>query len=444
MSGTAITAGINNADFCGADNRAIQAAIDAAAQRGGGTVRVLPGAYVLEDSVHLRDGIRLVGAGPETILRKAPERYSKLSAYLGYGHYDVSVAEPGQFAVGMGVTVRDNNAFGFYETIATLVWRDGDRFGIDQMLNHDYSGDNGGEIYTSFAPVSAKSVRDVEVRDLVIEGNKQVNPHFLNGCRGAGVFLLAVKNATVAGVTVRDLNGDAIGFQQCTRVRIEDCVLQDNTGHGLHPGSGSVGGIIRGCTCAGNGHDGVFFCLRAAHCICDACHFVGNGDHGVSIGHRDSNNAIVECRIEDNGAAGVFLRDCDEVMAPHATLIARNSIANNCVSREATSPAEAGLQSPRRRDAEILIEPAVRDLRVLDNAIARRAGSPPIFGIRVGKKVLGAHVCGNRFDGRFIEQVEVECDAGAVSFERPRGDLPVGPESATPDADRHLPPNVRG
>jgi hypothetical protein len=430
MSAIEFTAGRADADFCGCDNRAIQAAVAAAAQRGGGTVRVLPGVYVLEDSVHLRDGIGLVGAGRQTILRKAPERYSKLSAYLGYGHYDVSLADPDQFAVGMGVTIRDNHAVGFYETVATLIWRDGDRFGIDLMLNHDYSGDNGSEIYTSFAPVSATFAHDVEVRDLVIEGNRQANPHFLNGCRGGGVFLLAVKNATVAGVTVRDLNGDAIGFQQCTHVRIEGCALEDNAGHGLHPGSGSVGGAIRRCTCARNGRDGVFFCLRAAHCICEACSFIGNGDHGVSIGDRDGNNAIIECRVEDNRAAGVFLRECDdEGMAPHATLIARNAIADNCVCRD---------------DAEILIQSAVRDLHMLDNSIARRAGSRQVFGIRIGERVIGAHICGNRFDGQFIEQVKVECDRAAVSFERPRIALPVGPEWAPPDADRHLPPSVRG
>jgi hypothetical protein len=429
MSENVVTVGLAGADFCGADNRPIQAAIEAVARQGGGTVKLLPGAYLLEDSVHLRDNVKLIGAGAETILRKAPERYSTLVGYLGYGHYDVSVAEPEKFAVGMGVTIRDKGAVGFYETIATLLWRDGNRFGLDQMLNHDYGESNGGEIYTSFAPVSATFVANVEVRDLVVDGNKDANPHTLNGCRGGGVFLLAVKNALIANVVVRDLNGDAIGFQQCTPVRVEDCLIENNTGHGLHPGSGSLGAEIRRCRSIRNGHDGVFFCLRAAYCIVEACEFIGNGHHGVSIGGRDTNNAILGCRIEDNGAAGIFLRDSDEVMAAHATLVARNRLANNCVETE---------------DAEILLQSPVRDVHVLDNSIERRAGSRPVFGIRIAKDVIRAHVCGNRCLGEFAEAVKVECAPGAVSFDRPAVNVPAGPESAPAGADLHLPPNVRG
>jgi hypothetical protein len=428
MSNLVLTAGAAGADFRGADNRAIQAAIDAVAQRGGGTVKVLPGTYLLEDSIHLRDNVRLIGSGPETIVRKAPERHSTLTAYLGYGHYDISVAEPDSFQVGMGVTIRDQNAVGFYETIATLTWRDGDRFGIDRMLNHDYAAEGGGEIYTSFAPISAELVSNIEVRDMVVDGNKDENPHVLNNCRGAGVYLLAAKRAVIAGVVVRDLRGDAIGFQQCAHVRIEDCVIEGNTGNGLHPGSGSVGGAIRRCRAAGNGGDGVFFCLRATYCVCDSCEFVANAGRGVSIGGRDGNNAIVGCKIEGNRGAGVFFRRENEVMAPHATLVARNCVADNCIERD---------------DAEILVQGRIRDVHLLDNVIAHHAGPRPVCGVRVAEEVLSARVCDNRYSGEFIANIKVECDPRAVSFSRPQRDLPVGPEAAPPGADRHLPPSVR-
>lgn len=429
MRGITATVGASGADFCGADNRAIQEAVDSVARQGGGTVKVLPGVYLLHDSVHLRDNVSLVGAGPDTVLRKGPERWSRLTAYLGYGHYDVSVAEPDLFQVGMGVTIRDENAFGFYETVATLVWRDGDRFGIDQMLNHDYSPDQGGEIYTSFAPVSARFVANVEVRDITVDGNSGENPHFLNPCRGAGVFLLGVRRAAVANVTVRDLNGDAIGFQQCKDVLIEHCLLENNRGNGIHPGSGSVAGTIRGCTCRNNGGDGLFFCLRAAFFLCDSCEFMSNRQHGVSIGGRDTNNAVVRCRIEDNGGAGIYFRESDEVMAPHATLIARNVLADNCREDE---------------DAEIVVRSAVRDVHVLDNTIQRRAGLRRVSGIVVGKQVIRVHLCGNQFSGEFTEEVKSECEPRAICKSRPDANLPVGPECVPDDADRHLPPAVRG
>ena len=46
-----ITVGPRDADVVGADNRAIQLAIDALSLRGGGTVRVLPGEYTLIDAL---------------------------------------------------------------------------------------------------------------------------------------------------------------------------------------------------------------------------------------------------------------------------------------------------------------------------------------------------------------------------------------------------------
>jgi len=67
-----ISVGPKDADVVGADGRAIQIAIDALALRGGGTVRVAPGEYVLSDSIHLRSNIRLVGDRANTVLKRAP------------------------------------------------------------------------------------------------------------------------------------------------------------------------------------------------------------------------------------------------------------------------------------------------------------------------------------------------------------------------------------
>lgn len=429
MGERVVTVGPRGADFCGEDNRAIQAAIEAVAQVGGGTVNVLPGTYLLHDSVHLRSKVRLVGAGANTILLKSREVCSALAADLGYGHFDVSVAEPDLFSVGMGVTIRDDRGGGFYSTIATLTWRDGNRFGISEMLNHDYYRREEAKIYNSFPPVSARFVSDVEVRDLSIEGNRAENPHFLNSCRGGGVFLLAVKNAVISNVTVRDLNGDAISFQQCRNVLIEDCLLEANAGNGLHPGSGSVGATMRRCKVIDNGQDGVFFCLRATYSLCDSCAFVENERHGVSIGGRDCHNAIVNCTIEGNGRDGVFLRDSDEAMAPHVTLVARNTIANNCARGQGR--------------AEVFLNGAVRDVHVVHNTIRRQPGLPPIYGVAATEKVLRAHIFGNEFQGEFTETIHIPPGARGVFLAQPDQDLAVGPEAAPDGADRHLPPNVR-
>ena len=56
-SGMIITVGLKNADIIGSDNKAIQAAVDLVASRGGGTVQILPGEYILDDAIRLRSNI---------------------------------------------------------------------------------------------------------------------------------------------------------------------------------------------------------------------------------------------------------------------------------------------------------------------------------------------------------------------------------------------------
>jgi hypothetical protein len=185
---------------------------------------------------------------------------------------------------------------------------------------------------------------------------------------------------------------------------------------------------MRRCRCTGNGGDGVFFCLRATHCLCEECELIGNAGHGVSIGGRDTNNAIVNCTIERSGAAGIFFRPSDEVMAPHQTLLAGNSLADDC---------------QREEDAEILVPAPVREVVIAENRIARSGGLRPAVGIRLGAEVISAHLEGNRFSGELAGEIQVECAPGAISSRRPGRPVPAGPEAAPPDADRHLPPSVR-
>ena len=60
-----IKVGIDSGDVRGADNRAIQIAVDALGPEGG-TVEVLAGEYTCIDSVHLRSNVRLAGAGEKS------------------------------------------------------------------------------------------------------------------------------------------------------------------------------------------------------------------------------------------------------------------------------------------------------------------------------------------------------------------------------------------
>src|SRR5262245_3496810 len=65
-----VTVGLKEADIVGADQRAIQAAVDYVARLGGGNVRIRAGTYRVRNAVYLQSGVNLIGDGPETILIK--------------------------------------------------------------------------------------------------------------------------------------------------------------------------------------------------------------------------------------------------------------------------------------------------------------------------------------------------------------------------------------
>jgi parallel beta helix pectate lyase-like protein len=348
-----VTVGPKQADLVGRDNLVLQAAVDRVAAAGGGVVQILPGTYTMHDSLHLRSGVRVRGSGKRTVLKKALCVTSRLSADLGYGHFDVSLAQPDKFRPGMGVHIRDDRSGGFYGTVATLTWREGDRFGTSRMLNHDYARHANAIVRSVFPVVSGYHLGHVTIENLAIDGNGKAN-ELLDGCRGGGIFLLQAHDVLIRNVTVRQYNGDGISFQQCRRTHIEDCLVEENTGCGLHPGSGSVAPIMRRVTSRHNGADGIFYCLRVSYSLTEDCVVTDNGHDGVSIGGRDTDHLIRANRIEGNARHGVYWRPGDLAMAGHRCLLEANTIAGNGA-------------------AQIHIDGDARDIHILGNTI-RSAG----------------------------------------------------------------------
>lgn len=418
-----ITVGLSGANIVGHTNREIQAAVDRVAAHGGGEVRILAGTYDMEDSLHLRSNVRIVGQGEKTVLRKLPSVSSPLSADLGYGHYDISLAEPEQFHVGMGVHIHDDRSGGFYDTVATLTWRDGDRFGINRMLNHDYARFANCVVTSIYPVISGYHLKDAVVENLTIEGNKDEND-CLNGCRGGGVFLLQAHNIKLRKLYMRNYNGDGISFQQCHSTVVEDCVLEGMTGLGLHPGSGSVGAIMRRNTARNNGSDGIFYCLRVSFSLCENSTIENNGGYGISIGGRDTDHLIRSNRIRGNGKAGVYFREGDTAMAGSRNQIEANAIENNC-QKEGT--------------AEIEIAGETRDVHLLKNTIVPgKRGRQQMAGVLVGAKCDRIVIFGNKVKGDNVTAIDNKADESAVSTKAPAKPLAVSPSRAPKNAAAHL------
>jgi parallel beta-helix repeat protein len=324
-----VRVGLRDAEINGADNRALQAAVDYVANLGGGTVEMGPGTYLMRDSLHLRSRVVVRGAGPSTILRKDIEHRSLLAADGDFGEAAITVADPSGFEIGRGVYVGSRTQRGFLGVCATLLNARSNYFTLSRSMNADIMVADGGFAATAFPVISGYDLEDAQVLDLAVDGNKAENPTRVDGCRAAGIFLYRGDHCVIRDCVVRDYNGDGIGFQQSNDVRVEGCAVEDCAGLGLHPGSGSQRPVVKGCRVVGNGDDGLFFCWRVRGGLAEDNRLENNGGHGVSIGHKDSDNCIRRNTIVGNKRGGVFWRAETEPMAAHRNTFENNTVRDN-------------------------------------------------------------------------------------------------------------------
>ncbi|MEW6155834.1 MAG: right-handed parallel beta-helix repeat-containing protein [Verrucomicrobiota bacterium] len=352
-----ITVGLANADLIGADNRALQAAVDYIAALGGGAVEIGPGEYVMRDSLHLRSHVTVRGTPGKTILRKAKAALSPLALDGDFGEEQVTVLNPEGFDVGSGVTIWDANSGGFHTTVARITGRKGNTFSISRPLNADCMVDNKAKAATVFPVVSGYDLEGAVVEHLIIDGNKEENAH-LNGCRGAGIFLYRGFGTVLRDCVVRNFNGDGISFQQSNDVIVERCTSERNASLGIHPGSGSQRPVVRHCVARNNGEDGLFLCWRVRHGLFEDNVLEGNGRFGISIGHKDTDNLLRKNQVRANHADGVFFRNESFGMAGH-----RNRLEENLIENNGQKDSVAGIRIRGETKDLILKNNTIRDTR---------------------------------------------------------------------------------
>lgn len=416
-------------EYAGQDNKALQRAVDALSAEGGGVLEIPAGTYLLHDALHLRDNVRVEGE-TGTILKKVPSVSSPLTLYVGYGHYEFAVREPEKFAPGMGVLIQDDNAVGFYTTVASIVDRRGDLFFINRPFNHDYQPPANGTVASVFSLVEGVGVRDAGLKNVVLDGSwPEEETNYINGCRAGGIFLLESHRVQLEQVEIRNFYGDGISFQQCTDIWVLACHVHDIHGGGLHPGSGSVRYVMRNNRIEDNGGCGIFYCLRTTHSLCAENHIARNAKDGISVGERDSDHIIRYNVIEGNAEAGVVMRTPAAIGGDRTWLEGNRLSGNNTGGKY----------------AEFYVAGGLTDVCLIRNRI-EPAGGPAIF-IEPGSS--GLHVTENTVDGRAQTRDDVAGEAASVSFEEPNDFPPVGPQAAGDDAVWHLnlrelPPSLWG
>jgi polygalacturonase len=355
-----ITVGRENSDLIGADNRALQAAVDYVAGMGGGIVEIGGGEYLMHDSLHLRSNVTIRGRKGETVLRKAEAVASPLALDGDFGEEQITVEDPAGFEVGCGVAVWDDRAGGFHTTVARIVGKNGNTLAIDKPLMADCMVRNNAQAATVFPVVSGYHTRGARLENLVIHGNKEANVH-LNGCRGAGIFLYRAFGTVIQGCVVQDYNGDGVSFQQSNDVTVDDCTSTGNASLGLHPGSGSQRPVIRNCVARHNGTDGLFLCWRVRHGLFEDNVLEHNGRFGISIGHKDSDNLLRRNCVRSNATNGVFFRNESLGMAAH-----RNRLVENVIEDNGDEKGAAGIRIRGETNDLVFQGNVVRDTRSED------------------------------------------------------------------------------
>jgi hypothetical protein len=381
-----LTVGQTEGDLRGTDDKVIQAGIEYLNRLGGGTLRILPGTYTLQNAVYLRPNVILQGSGETTILRKADGVVTPLVRDSDWFEYGVQVKDAKGFTPGGGIMLRSKTGPGDwqYEVVrATVTTIEGNVLFIDRITQKDFWTEKNATAATAFPILTAENVDDVTVKDIVLDGNRDKNEH-INGNFAGAVFIQQCNRWRFENVTARHYNGDGYSFQVCDDIQFRHCRALNNADLGFHPGSGSQRPVFRNCISKGNSL-GLYFCWAVSDGVAEDCTFSENKQFGVSIGHRDTDNLIKNCTMERNGEVGILFRnEGAEFRAGH-----RNRI-ENCTIRD-TGAGKPGIG--------IDIQGKTQDITISNTNVVNTASGNQKTGIRIGKEAERIVLRGNTFDG---------------------------------------------
>jgi hypothetical protein len=400
-----------NADVVGADNVAIQKAIDRVAAAGGGTVLIKAGTYTLANAVRLASHLTLRGEGTgKTILKKAPGVRSHLKLDADYGEFLATVEDARGFAPGMGVTVVDNgNRSGWVPSVRTILRVDGQTLYFDRFLHMDYSVQNAGEVFNTFPLIAGYAVEDVRVEDLTADGSR-ADSQVLDGCQAGAIYFFHSKNMRIHNCVARNYPGDGISTQFVEDPVVENCEAYGNALLGIHLGTGAQRGLVRFNRAHDNGEDGLYLCWRVQHARYEQNESWGNGQDGISIGHKDTDNTFFRNTVSGNGRAGIFFRNEPESNAGHRNTFTENKIEDN--------------GRPGAPGYGVRIEGATRNLTFISNTIRETRKGPSAtqqVGIYIGPQADYIICERNIFEGELKQAVVDESQGEHNQLQHPSG-----------------------
>lgn len=385
-----ISVGPKSGDIVGSSDKALQAAIDYIAAKGGGTVQILPGTFTLRNALHLPSHIRLLGSGPESIITKIPSETVALSEDSDWYDQEITLEKAAGFKVGDGVVLvtKDPNTGARNVIKRSLVARSGNRFKLNDGLRKNLWLSGKPTASSLFPLLTSEYTKNVVIENLTLDGNRKNNTN-LNGNYGGCIFLQDCNQYTMRNVTTRNYNGDGISFQICHDVKIENCHSHDNADLGIHPGSGSQRPLILNSR-MDNNNIGIFWCWGVKYGLAENNQLNGN-NYSVSIGHNDTDNIMRKNKITNSGKVGILFRNDTRGKNFWAN---RNTVIDNEI-----------INTTAKDGIGIDITGKTADLVITGNKIIEQRQPMQRTGIRIGSEAGTVKLANNQIQG-FMKSIE--------------------------------------
>jgi hypothetical protein len=385
-----VTVGQDEGDFRGNDDKILQAAVDYTAGLGGGTIRILPGTYTMRNALFPRSGITIRGSGDKTVLKKSRTVNSLIVRESDWFEYAVRVENPEGFTEGCGVALSSDNKKSVDIKLYTVTAIREDLLFLDQLTGSNFWMTEGARARTLFSVIHGINADDVNISDLVLDGNRDENDNIDNDYASA-LYTIYCKRWNIRNVVAREYNSDGFSIQASEDMLLEDCIAVNNTDYGFHPGSGTQRPVFRRCTARGN-RQGFFWCWSACFGKAEECVSEGNLWYGFNFGHRDTDNIVRNCLVENNGRIGIlFRKEENEFRSPDRNIIENCRIRNNGGSEQ--------------QGTGIDIQWRVSDITIRNCAIENSKEGTQKVGIRISPEAQRILLEGNTFGG---DQVRVE------------------------------------
>ncbi len=404
-----ITVGPSGADIVGLTGRAIQIAIEALASRGGGIVRVLPGEYMLDDSIRLRPNVTLRGDMEKTILRRIPLVWSPLALDADVSQSQITPERLDGFRPGMGLLLWEKR-FGWSEGrhpyVITHI-ENGTLF-IDSYITGDRCAEYEGRVVNYFPMVLGVLADGASIDGFTVDAAVDDPDGALAGMRSAVVYLWRSRGVTLRNLITRNGRGDGICWGKSSIGTLcEDCQAYNNDNYGIHPGSHSMSCKIRRCDIHDNSSDGLYICWGISQSEFTDNKIYRNGigqfRSGISIGHKDTDNLIARNHVYDNKKYGICFRRKTMGNAAHRVTVRDNIIENNGTRADEFAELKKILEPWESIGAGVHVCGMTQDL-VLENNVIRetRQGAerlqqhalvlmPGVSGVRMKGNEISGH-----------------------------------------------------